>query len=88
MMGKQINGSIEIAKNDLIRAWQILEEMRVSLDRIGGYFAEEPDKMRLELDKYFSPNVWKKISNASFVLAKYLSEKERENISEGFNYYQ
>lgn len=86
-MEKRQNDIIEIDKKYLIQAWQILEELRISLDKIGGHFYDNPEKMRLELDKYISPGVWKKISNASFALASYIPDKEQEKLIERFNYY-
>jgi len=87
-MEERQNDIIEVDKRHLIQAWQILEELRVSLDKIGGYFYDNPAKMRLELDKYISPGVWQQISNASSALANYIPDAEHEKLIERFNYYQ
>jgi len=87
-MEERPNDIIEVDKKHLIQAWQILEELRVSLDKIGGDFYDNPEKMRLELDKYISPSVWKNISDSSFALATYISDEEQEKLIERFDYCQ
>ena len=45
---------ITLKQKDLIRVWQLLENLRVSLDKIGAINSQGRDKMRLAFDEYFT----------------------------------
>ena len=49
-MGKKV----EIDIDDLMRVCNILDSLRVSLDRIGAIVNQGRDKMRLAFDEYFT----------------------------------
>ena len=78
---------IKVAKSDLLAAWKVLENLTVSFDQMGSYFAEEepgngPDRSRelLEaLDAYLTPKLVRAINDARMRLGQYLPDKEAES---------
>lgn len=69
---------ITLKQKDLIRTWQLLENLRVSLDRIGAINSQGRDKMRLAFDEYFTSTdkfkkgIYGEIAGCSEVLTRLL----------------
>ena len=66
---------IEIDVDDLMRACNILDTLRVSLDRIGAIDKQGRDKMLLAMDEFFTPAVYREIADCWFLIAT-IFEKE------------
>jgi hypothetical protein len=86
---------IRVAKSDLLAAWKVLENLVVSLDHIGSYFAlEGPENgadhrgMQEALDAYLTPKLLRAMSIARMRLGQYLPDKEAEAISDRIRYWR
>jgi hypothetical protein len=86
---------IRVAKSDLLAAWKILENLVVSLDHIGSYFALEGSEngadhrgMQEALDAYLTPKLLRAINDARMRLGQYLPDKEAEAISDRIRYWR
>ncbi len=86
----------EVGRNDLLAAWMVLENLTVSLDQIGGTFAEESDTangaantraFQEALSSYLNPELVKAISDARNRLSHYLSEEEAESLPAQISYW-
>lgn len=82
---------VAVAKDDVLAAWTILEEITVSLNQIGSAFGIEEgatngEKLRqgmLEaLDAYLTPRVLKALNAARMRLGDYIPDEEAEHLSE------
>jgi hypothetical protein len=89
-------GKIEVAKSDLLIAWEVLENLAVSLDQIGGKFAEEPSPtngamnqraLQEALAAYLKPELVKAINDARIRLGQYIPDEEAEAIAEQIRYW-
>ncbi|HZL37123.1 MAG TPA: hypothetical protein VFC78_17520 [Tepidisphaeraceae bacterium] len=78
-------------KADLLAAWQVLENLSVSLHRIGSAFASLPGQnqdpatrqaMLEALDSYLSPELQRSTEQARQRLGSYLSDEEAEEFTE------
>jgi hypothetical protein len=87
---------IRVAKSDLLAAWKLLENLTVSFDQMGSYFADDgsengADRSRemLEaLDAYLTPKLVRAINDARMRLGQYLPDKEAEAISDRIRYWR
>ncbi len=65
----------EVNLDDLMRVCNVLDSLRVSLDRIGAINQQGRDKMRLALDEYFTSGVYKEIADSWLMLAKIIQKE-------------
>lgn len=70
---------IELAQEDVIKIWKLLENLRVSLDRIGAINSQGRDKMLQALDEYFTPVLYNEIRSCSLPLTKLLDKEIGKN---------
>jgi len=77
---------ITLSYDEYIKVWQILEELRVSLDRIGGY--DEKEILKDKLFNYMTPSVYRKISEAADILESHLPREKSIDLANGFQYYE
>ncbi len=69
---------LEVDQEDLIRIWKLLENLRVSLHRIGSANSQGREKMRMALEEYFtsrekfSEGIYGEIAKDSEVLTRLL----------------
>ncbi|MBI4333723.1 MAG: hypothetical protein HY673_20875 [Chloroflexi bacterium] len=87
---------VEVAKNDLLAAWAVLENLAVSLDQIGGVFGRENDAangsenrpaLQEALGAYLTPELVKAINDARMRLGQYVPDEEAEAMSERIAYW-
>jgi hypothetical protein len=90
------NEKIEISKSDLVIAWEVLENLAVSLDQIGGKFADETSPangatnqraLQEALAAYLKPDLVKMINDARTRLGRYIPDEEAEGIAEQIHYW-
>lgn len=84
--------TIGVAKADLIAAWAVLENLVVSLHRIGSTFAvpegmseQTPDqrcRMLEAIHEFFTPELFREIGRARRLMGDYLPDEEAEAISD------
>ena len=87
--------SIEGAKDDILSAWSILENLSVSMDQIGGYFsklesrtADDPSRSVGDaLCSYLDPSLIQKIADARSRLSRYVSDVDAEMLAEKIPYW-
>lgn len=77
---------ITLSYDEYIKVWQVLEELRVSLDRIGGYDGKEI--LKDKLFNYMTPGVYKKISEAADILESHLPREKSIELADIFQYYE
>lgn len=65
---------MELDQEHVIRIWKLLENIRVSLDRIGAINSQGRDKMLQAMDEYFTPSLYNEIRNCSLPLTKMLDK--------------
>ena len=82
---------LQVAKDDVLAAWTILENLAVSFDQIGVAFGgtketiKDPEKRRgvqEALAAYLSPAVVQAINDARSRLGQHISDEEAEALSE------
>ncbi len=87
---------LEIAKDDVLAAWAILENLAVSFDQIGAAFgrvngtSQEPEQQRAlqeALAAYLTPTVVQAINEARIRLGQYIPDAEAEALSEHIPYW-
>jgi hypothetical protein len=87
---------IEVAKRDLLIAWEVLENLAVSLDQIGGRFVEEKSSvdgatnqraLQEALAAYLTPELVKAINDARIRLGQYIPDDESEATAEQIRYW-
>lgn len=87
---------VQLAKGDLLAAWKILENLAVSLDQMGGAFAEEKGRgngaarrrrLHEALANYFTSELVKTINDARMRLGQYIPEAEAEAVSTQIGYW-
>lgn len=66
---------VEVSIDDLMRVCNILDSLRVSLDRIGAMNSQGRDKMLQAMDDYFTPKVYREIADCWLLLYKLLEKK-------------
>jgi hypothetical protein len=88
--------SIEVAHDDVLAAWSILENLAVSLDQIGAVFgrlkhtADEPKRqhtLQAALAAYVTPTLVQEINDARISLGQYVPDEEAEALSEQIAYW-
>lgn len=93
MIGKN---TIIVAKEDVLAAWTVLENLAVSLDQIGGAFGHaagsghDPKRQRAlheALAMYLTPTLVQAINDARIRLAQYIPDEEAEALSEHIGYW-
>ena len=93
MIGKN---TIIVAKNDMLAAWTVLENLAVSLDQIGGVFGHaeglghDPKRQRAlqeALAMYLTPTLVQAINDARIRLGQYIPDEEAEALSDHIGYW-
>jgi hypothetical protein len=93
MIGKNI---LIVAKDDVLAAWTVLENLAVSLDQIGGVFGHaegsghDPKRQRAlqeALATYLTPPLVQVINDARTRLDQYIPDEEAEALSEHIGYW-
>ena len=88
--------TIEIAKDDMLTAWAILENLAVSFDQIGAVFSgvkdasHNPERQRVAqeaLISYLTPTLVQSINEARSRLGQYISDEEAEALTEHIPYW-
>ncbi len=69
------NKKLELAQEDVIKIWKLLENLRVSLDRIGAINSQGRDKMLQAMNEYFTPGLYKEIRSSSLILTRLLDKE-------------
>jgi hypothetical protein len=89
-------GMIEVAEEDLLAGWTVLENLAVSLDQIGGVFGHaegpghDPKRQRAlqeALAMYLTPTLVQAINAARIRLGQYIPDEEAEALSEHIGYW-
>ena len=87
---------VKIAKDDVVAAWTVLENLAVSLDQIGGVFGHaegsghDPKQQRAlqeALAMYLTPTLVRAINDARIRLGQYIPDEEAEALSEHIGYW-
>jgi hypothetical protein len=87
---------IEIAKDDVLAAWAVLENLAVSCDQIGAVFGqakgttcspEQQHALQEALAAYLTPTLVQAINEARIRLGKYIPDQEAEALSEHIAYW-
>ena len=87
---------IEIAKEDVLAAWAVLENLAVSFDQIGAVFGQakgaacSPEQQRAlqeALAAYLTPTLVQSINEARIRLGQYIADQEAEALSEHIAYW-
>lgn len=88
---------VKVAKDDVLVAWTVLENLTVSLDQIGAMFGRaegEPHDPRQQLAlqealaTYLTPTLVQAINNARIRLGQYIPDEEAESLSERIGYWE
>jgi hypothetical protein len=89
-------GMIEVAKEDVLAAWAILENLPTSLDQIGSVFGRANDTLhnprqqralQEALAMYLTPRLVQAINDARIRLGQYVPDDEAEALSERIAYW-
>jgi hypothetical protein len=87
---------VRVAKDDVLAAWTVLENLAVSLDQIGGMFGHaegsghDPKRQRAlreALATYLTPTLVQAINDARIRLGQYIPDEEAEALSEHIGYW-
>ena len=87
---------VKIAKDDMLAAWTVLENLAVSLDQIGAVFGRtkgalyDPKQQRAlqqALATYLTPTLVQAINDARIRLGQYIPDEEAEALSGRFAYW-
>ena len=85
---------ITVAKDDVLAAWTILENLAVSFDQIGAAFGGTRDNGAMQqrpwqeaLATYLSPTRVQEINEARVRLGQYIPGEEAETLSERIAYW-
>ena len=87
---------VKIAKDDMLAAWTVLENLAVSLDQIGAVFGRakgvlyDPKQQRAlqqALATYLTPTLVQAINDARIRLGQYIPDEEAEALSERIAYW-
>ena len=90
------NNTVTVAKDDLLAAWTVLENLAVSLDQIGGVFGHaegsghDPKRQRAlqeALAMYLTPTLVQAINDARIRLGQYIPDEEAEALPEHIGYW-
>jgi len=87
-------GTIPIAKEDVLAAWMVLENLAVSFDQIGAAFGNtkgyDPNQQRAlqeALMTYLTPSLVQAINEARSRLGQYILDDEAEALAEHIAYW-
>ncbi|HSF34090.1 MAG TPA: hypothetical protein VLK82_27000 [Candidatus Tectomicrobia bacterium] len=87
---------LEIAKDDVLAAWAVLENLAVSFDQIGSVFGQAKGKtcspeqqhaLQEVLAAYITPALVQAINEARLGLGQYIPDEEAEALSEQIAYW-
>jgi len=87
---------IEIAKDDVLTAWAVLENLAVSFDQIGAVFGQakgaecSPEQQRAlqeAITAYITPALVQAINKARRRLGQYIPDEAAEALSEHIAYW-
>ena len=87
---------LEVAKDDVLTAWAVLENLAVSFDQIGAMFGRakdtgcSPEQQRAlqeAIVAYLTPALVQAINEARIRLGQYISDEEAEALSEHIAYW-
>jgi hypothetical protein len=87
---------LEIAKEDVLAAWAVLENLAVSFDQIGAVFGQAKGKtcspeqqhaLQEALAAYITPVLVQAINEARLRLGQYIPDEEAEALSEQIAYW-
>ena len=87
---------IEIAKDEVLAAWAVLENLAVSFDQIGAVFGQAKGKpcspeqqhaLQEALAAYITPALVQAINEARLGLGRYIPDEEAEALSERIAYW-
>jgi len=87
---------IEVAKDDVLAAWAVLENLAVSFDQIGAVFGgakdsicspEQQGTLQGALAAYLTPALVQAINEARIRLGQYISNEEAEALAEHIAYW-
>ena len=87
---------LEIAKDDVLAAWAVLENLAVSFDQIGSMFGQakgttcSPEQQRAlqeAIAAYITPALVQAINEARLRLGQYIPDEEAEALSERIAYW-
>ena len=87
---------IEIAKDDVLAAWAVLENLAVSFDQIGAVFGQAKGKpcspeqqhaLQEAIEAYITPALVQAINEARIRLGQYIPNEEAEALSERIAYW-
>ena len=88
--------TVTVAKDDVLAAWTVLENLAISLDQIGGVFGHvegsghDPKRQRAlqeALAMYLTPTLVQAINDARIRLGQYIPDEEAEALSEHIGYW-
>jgi type III secretion system FlhB-like substrate exporter len=87
---------LEIAKEDVLAAWAVLENLAVSFDQIGAVFGQAKGKtcssaqqhaLQEAIEVYITPALVQAINEARLRLGQYIPDEEAEALSEHIAYW-
>src|SRR5262245_38277 len=87
---------LEIAKDDVLAAWAVLENLAVSFDQIGAVFGQAKGKpcspeqqhaLQEAIAAYITPALVQAINEARIRLGQYIPNEEAEALSERIAYW-
>jgi hypothetical protein len=87
---------LELAKEAVLAAWAVLENLAVSFDQIGSAFGqakgktcspEEQHALQEALAAYITPALVQAINEARLRLGQYIPDEEAEALSEHITYW-
>jgi hypothetical protein len=87
---------VKIAKEDVLAAWTVLENLAVSLDQIGSVFGrtkgtlldpKQQSALQEALATYLTPPLVQAINDARIRLGQYIPDEEAEALSERIAYW-
>ena len=87
---------LEIAQDDVLAAWAVLENLAVSFDQIGAVFGQAKGKTRSPeqqhalqeaIAAYITPALVQAINEARLRLGQYIPDDEAEALSEQIAYW-
>jgi hypothetical protein len=86
--------TIEVARDDVLTAWAVLENLAVSFDQIGatfggtkGHSPKQQHALQEALASYLTPALVQAINEARVRLGQYIPDAEAEALSECIAYW-
>jgi hypothetical protein len=85
--------ALEVAKDDILTAWTVLENLAVSFDQIGAAFGDakghgaKQRAVQEALAAYLTPALVQAINEARVRLGQYIPDAEAEALSEHIAYW-